>query len=806
MKPPDMRPPRSPAGFKQIGATRNDVTVSWDPSLDNQDVVGYDIYLSGLRIATTLAPPYTVAGLSCGTNYEVSVAAFDSAGNPSEPASLVVTTLTCPAPETGSDHEPPSTPQAIVQTNATSTSFLVSWTPSTDNIGVAGFSVFRDGVKVASTAGTDLALAGLRCATVYSVGVEAYDGVGNTSARTSVLMSTAGCLPDTTPPSVPQNQSISAQTQTSFVMSWSASTDDVGVTGYNVYLDGVRVATTTSLSFTYQALVCGRAYVVALEARDGAGNVSEKRYATGPASTLPCASDETPPTVPASVRAVSAGATSLTIAWEASSDNVGVSGYGLYSNATRVATTDATSYMFTGLQCGRSYMLSVDAYDNAENRSARATIESATSPCPDSQPPSIPTGLAQTARSETSITLTWNASTDNISVVGYGIYQGGVRVATTASTAFSLGGLACGETHTLGLDAYDAAANRSAQASVVVSTSACQPHDGDNQPPSVPQGMRFSGKSQTSVSLVWNASTDDVGVAGYHLYRNGVRVTSSQSLSHVFTGLTCGTSYTFGLEAYDAAGNVSNRAEATGTTSTDPCNAPLPDTEAPSAPSGLTFPAKTQTSVSLAWNAAADNVGVAGYHVYRGSVRIASTQSLGYTFAGLTCGTNYIFSAEAYDAAGNTSNRTDATTATHPCGSPSPPSPTGANLWIDPNGGTCTRSETPTAYIDAAACATFDLAYDAANTSQSASTVLIKGGAYPAQTITGDRSATDEDAFEPNPGETMVVKGLLTVAGADRITFKNLETAAFGKAMGESSDEVRREDDGWNDVGQPSRT
>jgi len=94
----------------------------------------------------------------------------------------------------------------------------------------------------------------------------------------------------------------------------------------------------------------------------------------------------------------------------------------------------------------------------------------------------------------------------------------------------------------------------------------------DTVPPSVPQGMAFSGKTQTTVSLVWLASTDNVGVAGYHLSRDNVRIASTQNLAFTFTGLACGTTYTFGLEAYDAAGNVSNRAEATGSISTNPCD------------------------------------------------------------------------------------------------------------------------------------------------------------------------------------------------------------------------------------------
>jgi chitodextrinase len=96
----------------------------------------------------------------------------------------------------------------------------------------------------------------------------------------------------------------------------------------------------------------------------------------------------------------------------------------------------------------------------------------------------------------------------------------------------------------------------------------------DTQPPSVPQGMAFTGTTRTTVGLVWRASTDDVGVVGYRLYRNGARVATVTGLQHTFRSLRCGTRYTFGLEAVDAAGNASYRPEAVGSTTTSACARP----------------------------------------------------------------------------------------------------------------------------------------------------------------------------------------------------------------------------------------
>jgi chitodextrinase len=117
-------------------------------------------------------------------------------------------------------------------------------------------------------------------------------------------------------------------------------------------------------------------------------------------------------------------------------------------------------------------------------------------------------------------------------------------------------GLACGTTYTVAVDAFDAAGNHSAKASLSTSTSACA----DTMAPSTPTGLATSAVGQTSITLSWTASTDNVGVTGYRLFLGGSQVGTSSSTSYVFSGVSCGTSYTLGVAAVDAAGNVSGTA------------------------------------------------------------------------------------------------------------------------------------------------------------------------------------------------------------------------------------------------------
>src|SRR2546430_4613756 len=113
-----------------------------------------------------------------------------------------------------------------------------------------------------------------------------------------------------------------------------------------------------------------------------------------------------------------------------------------------------------------------------------AGIASAKRPPPksDTSAPSTPAGLAASNLTQTSITLSWSASSDNIAVSGYTVYRNGGSVATTGTTGYTVSGLACNTPYTLAVDAYDAAGNHSGQASITATTTACS----DSSPPSTP--------------------------------------------------------------------------------------------------------------------------------------------------------------------------------------------------------------------------------------------------------------------------------------------------------------------------------
>jgi len=276
----------------------------------------------------------------------------------------------------------------------------------------------------------------------------------------------------------------------------------------------------------------------------------------GGAPTSPPSSDTTPPSTPTNLAVTGSTSSSISISWSDASDNLGVSGYSVSRDGTFVATVAATSYTLTGLSCGATYTLTVEAFDAAGNHSVPAPLSAATSACSDTTAPTTPGSLHTTSTSATTIAVAWTASSDNVAVSGYGVYRNGASLGATGSTSYIYTGLVCGTGYTLAVDASDAAGNRSGKATLTASTAACA---GDTTPPSTPTGLTQTSSTQTSVSLSWSPSSDNVGVTGYNVYRGANLDGTSGSTSYTAGGLACGSSYAFTVEARDAAGNVSPR-------------------------------------------------------------------------------------------------------------------------------------------------------------------------------------------------------------------------------------------------------
>lgn len=178
------------------------------------------------------------------------------------------------------DAVPPTAPGSPSATGSIG-SVKLTWTASTDNVGVSGYRVYRSTTagftasaanQVGQVGGstTTYTDAGLAAGTYYYQ-VKAVDAAGNLSPSSAEV--SAAALSDTTAPSAPGNL-IATATAGSVGLTWSASTDNVGVTRYAITRNGTALGTSTTTSYTDSSVVPGTTYTYTVTAQDSAGNVS----------------------------------------------------------------------------------------------------------------------------------------------------------------------------------------------------------------------------------------------------------------------------------------------------------------------------------------------------------------------------------------------------------------------------------------------------------------------------------------------------------------------------------------------------
>lgn len=229
--PADVQAPTAPSNLSASDLTEESVTLSWTASTDNVGVTGYTVRQNNLTIGVTdgNTTTFPVTGLSPSTSYTYVVTASDAANNFSPASdSLTITTLT-PAPDTLS----PTIPGNLSVASITDNSIALSWLASTDNTAVTGYTVYRDGIEVATTANTQYLSTGLSAATVYAFFVTAQDAAGNNSPASDTLQVTT-----TDPSQVDNYNSSNANLPT---VSWQSA---------DFYASGnVGIGTTPSTSY-----------------------------------------------------------------------------------------------------------------------------------------------------------------------------------------------------------------------------------------------------------------------------------------------------------------------------------------------------------------------------------------------------------------------------------------------------------------------------------------------------------------------------------------------------------------------------
>jgi chitodextrinase len=337
-------------------------------------------------------------------------------------------------------------------------------------------------------------------------------------------------------------------------LSWSPSADDSAPVTYRVYRNGAWVGTTTDTTWTTTAVAEGTTYSFTVRAIDTAMNLGSAAAAVS--VTTP---DTTAPSAPADLAAQAlTGPGRVQLTWTASADNGGVTAYEVSRDGAVVGTTATPSFTDTAVAGNRTYAYGVVALDAAGNRSAAATVSATT---PDLAPPTAPSGLAGTGSDgPPQVALSWQAAADDVGVVAYDVYRGGTLVGSTAATAATDTAVAAGQSYGYTVKARDAVGNVGPAASITVAVP-------DRTAPSTPTGLRASALSRpVRVSLAWNASSDNVAVKGYRVYRNGALIGTCAASACVDPNVAPRTTYRYTVAGYDAAGNASGQSAAVSVT------------------------------------------------------------------------------------------------------------------------------------------------------------------------------------------------------------------------------------------------
>jgi chitodextrinase len=552
----DSTAPGAPGAITATAITDRSVTLAWPAATDNVGVTGYKIFRNSVQVGTSATASYTDSGLTPSTAYTYAVVAYDAAGNQSTASpNKAVTTQ-------AADTVAPGAPGAPTASAITSSSLALAWAAATDNYGVAQYQVFRNGVQVGVSSGATFADSGLTPATAYSYTVKALDAAGNVSAASASTSVTtaAGNI---------------AKVYYRLPTGWSTANMHYAPTGGTwTAVPGVAMALACTGWTSYTANLASATGLTATF-NNGSGtwdNNGGKNYALGTgivdvengvvtSGVNPCVADTTAPATPAGLAASAVGSSSVTLSWTATTDNVGVTGYYVFRNGTQIASVaSGTSYTDSTAAASTTYSYTVKAFDAAANVSAASAALSVTT----------------TALGNNSATVyyknnaNWSAVYLHYAPTG-GTWTVSPGVAMDAactgwkSKVVSLGaatGLAA--TFNNGSGTWDnnggsnyalAAGTAAVNAGAITTTNPCA--GADVTAPSAPAGLAAGSVTASSASLSWTAASDDTGVTGYKVLRNGAQVGTSASTSYADTGLAASTTYSYTVQAYDAAGNTS---------------------------------------------------------------------------------------------------------------------------------------------------------------------------------------------------------------------------------------------------------
>ena len=674
----DIQVPTIPSDFEVSSITSWSATVTWGESTDNIGVDHYAIFSGTTLMTTTNDTYYILNGLTPNTEYSFTVKAVDMANNESEASNIIkVTTLD---DDYGDDINSAGLIELGIDTPgvinfdgdkdyfkfsvSTEGKYIIKSISNLDTYGsiydsngnMIGFN--DDGPEDYNF----LINIYLESQQTYYIEMRLY---GSGTGAYTINIST----PDIQAPTVPEDLTILAVVGGTVSLSWSPSTDNEGVAGYEIYRDGVLIKTVpgSMCDYTDEGLNPNTKYLYTLKAFDLEGNTSIESEPLIVTTGL----DDQGPTTPSNLTASEITAYSLTLTWSASTDDFNVAHYDIFNGTTLMTTTNDTYYILNGLTPNTEYSFTVKAVDMANNESEASNIIKVTTLDDDYGDDINSAGLIELGI-DTPGVINFDGDKDyfkfSVSTEGKYIIKSISNLDTYGSIYDSNGNmigfnddgpedynfliniyLESQQTYYIEMRLYGSGTGAY---TINISTP-------DIQAPTVPEDLTILAVVGGTVSLSWSPSTDNEGVAGYEIYRDGVLIKTVPGSMCEYTdeGLNPNTKYSYTLKAFDLEGDTSNESEPVIVTTGS-------DDQSPTIPSNLTASEITAYSVTLIWSASTDNFNVAHYDIFNGTTLTATSNETYHVLTGLTPNTEYLFTVKAVDAANNESAASNGITVT----------------------------------------------------------------------------------------------------------------------------------------------
>ena len=582
----DTTPPTAPTGLSATAVSTSRIDLNWAASTDNVGVTGYRVErcqgtscTNFAQVATPTATGFSTTGLLANTNYRFRVRAVDAAGNLSA-YSDIVTRRTL-----ANDTTRPTAPTGLAATAVSAARINLTWTASTDNVGVTGYRVERcqgtgctNFAEIGTTTTTDFTSIGLQAATSYRFRVRAVDAAGNLSTYSGIAAASTPAVQDTTPPTVPTGLTATSSGSAQVNLNWSASTDDVAVSGYRMErcqgqgcTGFVEVATPTTTSYGDSGRSPSTTYRYRVRAVDASANLGG--YSTIAEATTAAAAPTITSTSPASP------------ADDTAPEVIGTIGAGsptqvkVYENANCSGTPDAsgTVTQFTGagitvnVPGDATTPLSARASDVSDNDSACSNSINYTE---DSTSPPAPqiTGTAPNSPADDNGPEV-KGSADAGSTVR--LYEspscGGSIEAQGSAASFASPGLTASVADDVTADFTATATDQAGNVSGCSAPFAYTEISNDSTPPSASLTAPATGTVVSGNATVSANAGDNVGVAGVQFLLDGAGLgaedtTAPYSIAWDTVSASNGV-HTLQARARDTAGNLATSSSATVTVS-----------------------------------------------------------------------------------------------------------------------------------------------------------------------------------------------------------------------------------------------